>query len=166
MKRKVCKMLCIATFFWTDTPQSKWGVTRKMRTSRLKNAVALIFYTLVALFHSFLAISNLFELSFNDDLRILSTHEDNTFPTLVACCEWKYQALVDYGIIFRTIFFTWLPECIKKIAYLLCGSVCAEKPISKGLSEIVIFKKVFSDVPQKRSVIYTTIQVEALIRLS
>lgn len=31
--------------------------------------------------------------------------------------------LVDYRIIFRTIFFTWLPECIKKIAYLLCGSV-------------------------------------------
>lgn len=28
-------------------------------------------------------------------------------------------------IIFRTIFFTWPPDCIKKIAYLLCSSVLA-----------------------------------------
>lgn len=32
---------------------------------------------------------------------------------------------VVYRIIFRTIFFTWPPDCIKKIAYLLCGSVLA-----------------------------------------
>lgn len=35
-----------------------------------------------------------------------------------ACGRW---------IIFRTIFFTWLPECIKKIAHPLCGSVLARR---------------------------------------
>lgn len=34
---------------------------------------------------------------------------------------------VVYKIIFRTIFFTWPPDCIKKIAYLLYGSVLAWK---------------------------------------
>lgn len=40
---------------------------------------------------------------------------------------------VVYKIIFRTIFFTWPPDCIKKIAYLLCGSVLAWKLTTRVL---------------------------------
>lgn len=46
--------------------------------------------------------------------------------------------LVDYRIIFRTIFFTWLPECIKKIACLLCGSVLAWRSSSQDLLDYTI----------------------------
>lgn len=42
-------------------------------------------------------------------------------------------------LIFRTIFFTWLPECIKKIAHLLCGSVLSWKWISYHLRIILLF---------------------------
>lgn len=50
----------------------------------------------------------------------------------LACREWKYPARAwlsspDYRIIFRTIFFTWLPECIKKIVHPLRGSVLARR---------------------------------------
>lgn len=56
---------------------------------------------------------------------------DNISPDSLACREWKYPLLV-YRIIFRTIFFTWPSDCIKKIAYLLCGSVLAWKLATQG----------------------------------
>lgn len=58
---------------------------------------------------------------------------------MLACREWKYPPAGGYyTIIFRTIFFTWLPECIKKIACLLCGSVLARRSSSQRLSDYTI----------------------------
>lgn len=64
------------------------------------------------------------------------TQPDNISPGALACHEWKYPSgCVVYRIIFRTIFFTWAPDCIKKIAYLLCGSVLAWKLTTQGPSD-------------------------------
>lgn len=58
---------------------------------------------------------------------------DNISPGKLACREWKYPPRPSsLQIIFRTIFFTWPSDCIKKIAYLLCGSVLAWKLATQG----------------------------------
>lgn len=59
---------------------------------------------------------------------------DNNSPGALACREWKYplRDCVVCRIIFRTIFFTWAPDCIKKIAYLLYGSVLAWRSTTQG----------------------------------
>lgn len=116
------KMLLFVFFFFKfPVVGSSLGVTGKVvipdseRSGKLFLLLQLVSYLLIHIIKT---------------VPIYSLTKTSLFRPWSRVVNESILGLLDYRIIFRTIFFTWLPECIKKIAYLLCSSVLVQRSTS------------------------------------